>query len=77
MFQLIKTIHGVPSMLQWVKNLTAGSYPCGSALMNPASIHEDTGLIPGLARWIKDLIWLCCKLWCRWQTWLGSRVAVV
>ena len=28
-------------MAQWVKN--------------PASIHEDSDLIPGLAQWIKDL----------------------
>ena len=23
-------------------------------LMNPARIHEDVGLIPGLTRWVKD-----------------------
>ena len=26
--------------------------------MNPASVHEDTGSIPRLIHWVKDLAWL-------------------
>ena len=36
----------------------AWSSRCGSVVMNPASIHEDTGSILGLAKWVKDLVLL-------------------
>ena len=37
------------------KDGNLGSSHCGSAVKNLTSIHEDTGSIPGLAHWVKDL----------------------
>ena len=32
-------------------------------LMNPTSVHGDSGSIPGLDQWVKDLalLWLWCR----------------
>ena len=36
------------------KTKLLGSTYCGSAETNLTSIHEDVGLIPGLAQWVDD-----------------------
>ena len=38
------------------KYFVAGSSYCGSVVINPASIHEDLGSIPGPDLWVKDLV---------------------
>ena len=52
---------GVPIVAQW--------------LTNPTGNHEVAGSVPALL--LSGLtIRRCRELWCRLQTWLGSRVAV-
>ena len=33
-----------------------GSSCHASVITNPTSIHEDIGVIPGLAQWVKELV---------------------
>ena len=59
------------------KKKIPGSSYCGSAVRNPANIHEDLGSISGLVQWVLGLrIWHCHELWCRSHMWLRSCVAV-
>ena len=46
-----------------LKEKLPGSSRCGTAEMDPTSVHEDAGSFPGLAQWIRDLVLLW--LWCR------------
>ena len=45
-----KNSSGVPVVVQW--------------LMNPTRNHGVVGSIPGLAQWVKDLVFLCTVVKC-------------
>ena len=70
------TIQGTLSItgkLQRLKETRKGSSCHGPAVTNLTRIHEDAGLIPGLAQWIKDQY--CQELWCSFQMRLRPCVA--
>jgi len=55
-------------------NTHEGSSVVDLWVRNPASIHEDVGLIPGLA--LELMIQRCHELWCRSQMRLRSGIAL-
>jgi len=54
-----------------------GSSRRGAVVTNLTRNHEVEGSVPALAQWVNESCGVGCReLWCRLQTWLGSRVAV-
>ena len=60
---------------QTIKKIPWWTSPCGSVAMNPTSVHEVVGSIPGSLSGLR--IWYYHELWCRSQTQFRSHVAVV
>ena len=57
----------------FVKRLWNRSTHCDSVVMNLTSTHEDIGLIPGLAQWVKgSSIAISCSIGCRCGSDLAS-----
>ena len=65
---------GVSAVVQWVKNLTSGSFHCGSVVMSLTSNHEVVS--SSLASLSGLRIQHCLELWCRLRMRLGSCISV-
>ena len=50
---IIYLIFVAPTLTHYFKNLLFGVPFMAQWLTNPTWVHEDTGLIPGLAQWVK------------------------
>ena len=46
-------------------NWKFGSSCCASVVTTQLVIHEDMGLIPGLAQWVTDEPWYKLQMWLR------------
>ena len=56
--QCVIQLQRIPGCLSFFLSLKFWSSHCGAVEINLTSIHEDVGLIPGLAQWVKDLVLL-------------------
>ena len=52
---IFETFHNKMSKKKKKKNYNWGVHIVAQWVTNPTSVHEDVGLIPGPAQWVKDL----------------------
>ena len=53
-----------------LKKYPKRSSHCDSVVMNPTSVHEDVGLVPGLAQWVKVLALPSAVVWVTDTAWI-------
>ena len=58
LFVYLSTLQNKLILFLCSKSDDTGSSPRGAAETNLTGIHKDAGLIPGLAQWVRDPVWL-------------------